>query len=174
MTRCSTGSVSSDSRLRPYDCRVPVISTRSFIATAFALPCLLVMGMMVAGCGSGPDREEDRAQIEALFERISSANVRQDARAYCEVFSPESLEKAFISLSRCIRETDDVFTRSRESGVAPTRLEVAEVTFVDDRARVELTGRTGEANLIEQDGRWYLELVEEPPSEFTTREGADS
>lgn len=173
MTRCSIGSESSESRARPYDCPVPVSSTRSILPSGVVSACLLAVALVFVSCGGGPDREEDRAQIEALFERVSSANVRQDARAACEAYSPESLEKAFISLSRCIRETERVFVRSKEAGVEPMRLEVAEVSFLDDRARVELTGRTGEANLVEREGRWYLELTEEPPEELVTQDGEE-
>ncbi len=131
----------------------------------------VALGMVSVGCGGGPDREEDRVEIDALFERISSAYASGDARVACEAYSPESIEKAFITLSSCIRETREVFERSREAGEKPPRLEVAEVSFADDRARVELAGRTGEANLVERDGRWYLELVEEPPEELVPDEG---
>lgn len=140
--------------------------TRSVLAVV-----AISLGVLVAACGNEPDRDQDRVQIEALFERISSAYASGDARAACEAYSPASLEKAFINLSRCIKETGEVFERSRQAGEEPPRLEVEEVTFADDRARVELTGRTGEANLVEQDGVWYLELVEEPPAELVPEDG---
>jgi hypothetical protein len=131
----------------------------------------VALGLFTVGCGDGSDRDEDRVQIEALFEQMSSAYERGDARAACEVYSPESIDRAFITLDRCVQETEEVFERSSRAGEKPPRLEVADVSFADDRAKVELTGRTGEANLVETDGRWYLELVEEPPAELVPEDG---
>ena len=121
-----------------------------------ALLVLAVVGLSLYGCGGSEEEERagDRAGIEALVGKLNAAIVARDAAGWCRVFSPSSIEGVFGSVARCRRETAQVI----ESGGSPQRLEVAEVAFADDSARVTFEGRAGDANLVLEDGEWYFSL----------------
>lgn len=129
------------------------------MAPRSAIVAFVVLAL-VAGCAYGcggsaeDERAEDRAGVEALVDRLNAAIVAKDPAGWCRVFSPSSIEGAFGSVARCRRETERVL----ESGGSPQRLEVADIAFVDDTARVTFEGRAGDANLVLENGKWYFSL----------------
>ena len=122
-----------------------------------SLTVLLVLaGAALSGCGDSEeaDRPEDRASIEALVGNLNQASRTRDPALWCSIFSPSSVKDAFGSLARCQKETTAVL----ESGSAPEQVEISDVVFVDDTARVSFRGRAGDANLVLESGEWYFSL----------------
>jgi hypothetical protein len=132
---------------------------------------LTLVGAGLVGCGGSgdDDRPEDRAQIEALVAELNRAIETRDPQGWCTVFAPSSVEGTFGSVARCQQETAEVL----KSGGSPERLQIAEIAFVDDAARVAFEGRAGDANVVLEGGSWFFSLDQQVNPEGEPAEGGD-
>lgn len=128
-------------------------------AVAFAVGALAAFAMPLLGCGSDDGFSGEEAEVAAVIERYKDAVADRDSATICEeLLAPESIPDG---IERCRRAWDEALSRplSKESP-KPERLEIEAIVIDDGRARVTYTSWPGYTNLVEQDGRWYVELVQ--------------
>ncbi len=111
--------------------------------------------LLLAGCG-GDDKTSDADQdaITALVAELNRVTSEKDAAGFCDVIQPRDLTATFNTRGRCIKETKVIL---KQAGEQPN-LAVDSIKVDGDTALVQFTGKTGEATLVKEDGKWYLPL----------------
>lgn len=117
---------------------------------------LLAVGALTfAGCGgSDTDSTADRAAIEQLVADFNLANERRDGAAVCDLLQPSTFLDTFTSKAKCARETDQILAQSKGT----PKLVIEDIALEGDNATVTFAGRSNEAPMIKENGRWYIVL----------------
>ncbi len=122
-----------------------------------AICAVMATALLAAGCGNSDEStsNEDEKEIRELVTEVNQATAGKDASAFCLLIQPSAIEKTFVDIDRCVKETKKIL---EQAGEQPT-LEVESVEVDGDLASVTFAGSaSNEATFVREGGRWYVPL----------------
>lgn len=122
---------------------------KSLLATG---TIVLASAVALTACGGGSSSsggDGEKAEVEAVVTKLTTAATKGDAAAFCKMFEPSRLA-AWIGEKRCIRIFKPALKQAPKDG-----LKVESIDVDGDTATVKLA--SGETKLQKIDGKWYLE-----------------
>lgn len=109
----------------------------------------------MAGCGGdSQDTAADEQAIRDLIQRVNQATAARDAGAACDAFAPSSIRAQFNTRGQCVRETAIILKQAGDQ----QPVQVQSVSVDGDRARVSFKNRTGEVEVVRENGKWYIPI----------------